>query len=80
MQTPVSREAGADSSEYSAFMMALHFKDHEAERLDRVAGRRSGPALTDVIAAIAARCAAVPALDDRRPDDILGYDEHGLPA
>ena len=25
------------------------------------------------------RCAALPVLDDRHPDDIVGYDEHGLP-
>lgn len=28
---------------------------------------------------IAAHCAALPVLDDRTPDQILGYDEHGLP-
>jgi antitoxin VapB len=28
---------------------------------------------------IGERCAKLPVLDDRTPDEILGYDEHGLP-
>lgn len=28
---------------------------------------------------IAKRCAALPVLDGRSPDEILGYDENGLP-
>ena len=31
------------------------------------------------ISAIALRCAALPVLDDRSDDEILGYDQHGLP-
>jgi antitoxin VapB len=37
-------------------------------------------ALADELNAIALRCAALPVLDDRPEDEILGYDEHGLPA
>jgi hypothetical protein len=29
---------------------------------------------------IAQRAAALPVLDPRSPDEILGYDEHGLPS
>jgi antitoxin VapB len=29
--------------------------------------------------AISDRCAALPVMDDRTPDQIIGYDEHGLP-
>jgi antitoxin VapB len=28
---------------------------------------------------IGRHCAALPLLDERSPDEILGYDEHGLP-
>jgi antitoxin VapB len=28
---------------------------------------------------IGERCSKLPVLDDRSPDEILGYDEHGLP-
>ena len=30
--------------------------------------------------AISERISALPPLDDRSPDEILGYDEHGLPS
>jgi antitoxin VapB len=32
------------------------------------------------IMAIARKVAAMPVLDDRSPDEILGYDENGLPS
>lgn len=36
------------------------------------------PGLADELMAIGKRCAALPVLDDRPEDEILGYDEHGL--
>jgi antitoxin VapB len=49
------------------------------ERLRRV-GRRSRKAvLLEDLADIRRRWSALPVLDDRRSEDILGYDEHGLP-
>ncbi len=49
-----------------------------SERLDRRAGRPSRQ-LADELDRIALRCAALPLLDTRSDDEILGYDEHGLP-
>ena len=49
------------------------------ERLRREQGRRRGPRLRDEIRAIRRRCAALPVSDHRSPDQILGYDEKGLP-
>ena len=46
-------------------------------------GRLSPTTAEERIAAmrrIAARVAKLPVLDDRSPDEILGYDESGLPA
>jgi antitoxin VapB len=48
------------------------------ERLKRLAQRRPRR-LADELDEIAKRCAALPARDGRTPDEILGYDEHGLP-
>lgn len=48
------------------------------ERLSRV--RHSGRSLKDDILEIGSRCAALPVLDPRSPDEILGYDENGLPS
>lgn len=50
------------------------------DRLTRVQRERSGHSRADRLDEIALQCASLPVLDDRSPDDILGYDEHGLPA
>lgn len=49
------------------------------ERLARQAGHRAVPQLRDELLAIGRRCAALPDLDRRSADEILGYDELGLP-
>jgi len=55
---------------------------HQAarERLARVRRSRSGRSIKDEILEIGRRCAALPVLDPRSPDELLGYDEHGLPS
>ena len=51
-----------------------------AERLEREARKRGTPEdLADRLDRIALECASLPVLDDRSPEEILGYDEHGLP-
>ena len=35
--------------------------------------------LVDEVMDIGRHCAALPLLDARSPDEIIGYDEHGLP-
>lgn len=50
------------------------------ERLQRVEGRAAAPRLREELRAIRKRCARLPVLDSRSPDDVLGYDEHGLPS
>jgi antitoxin VapB len=35
--------------------------------------------LVDEVMDIGRHCAALPLLDPRSPDEIIGYDEHGLP-
>lgn len=49
------------------------------ERLARVTGVRTGRALADELDEIALRCAALPVLDQRPEEEILGYDDAGLP-
>ncbi|MHB1526052.1 MAG: type II toxin-antitoxin system VapB family antitoxin [Candidatus Dormibacteria bacterium] len=51
-----------------------------SERLERVRGLRRGQGLAAELTTIARRCAALPVLDARPEEEILGYDEHGLPA
>lgn len=50
------------------------------ERLDRLRSHRCGRSLAEELDEIALRCAALPVIDERTEQEILGYDEHGLPA
>ncbi|MBV8121813.1 MAG: type II toxin-antitoxin system VapB family antitoxin [Alphaproteobacteria bacterium] len=51
-----------------------------AERLERERLRRGRPraALAEELDKIARHCAALPDLDTRSPDEIIGYDENGM--
>ncbi len=49
------------------------------ERLERVEGRRSPADKLTLARAALRRVDALPVLDARTPDEILDYDEHGLP-
>lgn len=48
------------------------------ERLRRTRGAAGRDDLADEIMAICRRCAALPTLDNRSPEEIIGYDEQGL--
>src|SRR5205814_9496808 len=50
------------------------------ERLQRVRRDRGGRSVRDELLAIGAHCSALPDLDTRSADELLGYDEHGLPS
>jgi len=49
------------------------------EQLKRETGRSQVRGLADELRAISDRCAALPDLDLRTPEDILDFDERGLP-
>ena len=49
------------------------------DRLARLRRERSQRRLVDEHDEIALHCARLPVQDSRTPDEILGYDEHGLP-
>ena len=49
------------------------------ERLERTRARDADE-LRRRLDRLRAELAALPVLDDRTPDEIIGYDEHGLPA
>jgi antitoxin VapB len=50
--------------------------EERLHRVRRTSGRRN---LAAELLTIGQRCAALPDLDSRSPEDIIGYDEHGLP-
>ncbi|MGH7898241.1 MAG: type II toxin-antitoxin system VapB family antitoxin [Candidatus Binatia bacterium] len=49
------------------------------DRLSRLRRERSRRRLADELDEIALHCAALPVRDERTADEILGYDERGLP-
>ena len=49
------------------------------ERLEREQRKRERAGMAERLLAIGARYAALPDKDTRTPDEILGYDENGLP-
>ena len=71
----LARELAATTGESlsDAIVQALR------ERLAREHRRRQVPRLRDQLRAIRQRCAALPVLDSRSPEEILGYDELGVP-
>jgi len=50
------------------------------DRLERLRRRRSGRRLAEELDEIALHCASLPVLDARGVEEILGYDEQGLPS
>jgi antitoxin VapB len=50
------------------------------ERLENLKRRRSRKRLADELDEIACHCASLPVLDKRNNDEIIGYDEKGMPA
>jgi len=50
------------------------------EQLVRETGRSNVSGFRDDLRAISDRCGALPDLDLRSPEEIIGFDEHGLPS
>ena len=65
----VAREAGENITQ--AVVHALE------ERLLRLKGRRTEPDTFQTIMEISRRCSALPDVDRRTPERIMGYDEQG---
>jgi antitoxin VapB len=71
----LARELAAATGESvtDAVLVALR------ERLSRERAKAPSPDLRDRLRAIRKRLAELPVLDDRSPEEIVGYDDHGLP-
>jgi antitoxin VapB len=66
----LARESGATVT--SSVIDALE------QALRRVRGRKTAPSIRDAILEASERCAALPDLDTRTPEEILGYDQRGV--
>jgi antitoxin VapB len=68
----VARETGETMTQ--AVIHALE------ERLERLTGRRRGRDLVETILQISEHCSSLPDLDPRSAEEILDYDDHGVPS
>lgn len=71
----LARELAARTGESLTDAVINALKD----RLRREQGRTRGPRLLDEIRDIRRRCAALDVLDRRSAEEILGYDDTGIP-
>ena len=74
----LAREIAAKTGESltGAIQKAL---EERLERLARLQNHRRSQALASQLDDILRRVDQMPDLDSRTPDEIIGYDEHGLP-
>ena len=79
IKDPEADRLARELSEATGESLTRAIREALRERLDRVRAGRRGRRLVDELDDIADRCSRLPVLDDRTPEDILGYDEHGLP-
>jgi len=72
----LAREVAAKTGESltAAIQKALE------ERLERLQHQRRSQILASQLQEILRRVDQLPVLDSRTPDEILGYDDHGLPS
>ena len=81
--TPFDRAEVLDSNEAVSVFMEEAFKTEDAGYIAHalsVVARAKDPNLARDLKEIANCYAALPILDDRTDDEILGYDENGLPS
>jgi antitoxin VapB len=71
LATPSARRT--EMRVYDAILKALR------EQLQREAARARPTGLAAEILEIGNRCAALPDLDQRTPEEIIGFDEFGIP-
>jgi antitoxin VapB len=76
---PDSRRLAEDLAALTGETVDQAVREALRERLDRERRRRGRADVADSLMAIGRRCAARPVRDPRPLDDLLGYDEDGLP-
>lgn len=79
IKDPETDKLARELSEATGESLTRAIREALRERLDRVRAGRRGRRLVDELDDIADRCSRLPVRDDRTPEEILGYDEHGLP-
>jgi antitoxin VapB len=79
IKDPVTEKTVRDLAAATGESVTAAVRHAAEERLDRVRRGREGRDLAADLLDIGARCAALPDRDVRTADEILGYDDRGLP-
>jgi antitoxin VapB len=78
IRNPKAEQLAREIAAISGENMTLATITALEERLQRLRGRRMAPDIAQEIKSIAQRCRKLPDLDQRLPDQILGYEEDGI--
>lgn len=79
IRNPETERLAADLAEQTGESKTEAVTRALRERLARLRRDRQGQSLADELEAIARHCAELPVIDPRAPEEILGYDDRGLP-
>ena len=79
IEDPATEKAVRELAELTGDAISVAVRRAVEERLQRVRRRRSGRGMAEELMEIGRRCASLPDLDTRSAEEILGYDESGLP-
>jgi antitoxin VapB len=79
IKDPITEKLVRDLAAATGESVTAAVRKAAEERLVRVRRDRAGRSLAAELLAIGARCSALPDLDSRSADEILGYDANGLP-
>ncbi|HVY94872.1 MAG TPA: type II toxin-antitoxin system VapB family antitoxin [Bryobacteraceae bacterium] len=77
LKDPVAHDLAKRLAEVTGRSMTAAVIYALSEQLRREEGRHSTQPLAEELLEIGRRCAALPDLDKRTPDEILGYNEFG---
>jgi antitoxin VapB len=79
IKDPVTEQLARDLARRTGESITMATRHAIEERLRRISDHSSDALLAEDLAAIRRRWAGLPVLDKRSADDIIGYDENGLP-
>ena len=79
IKDPVTERLAHELAQRTGETVAAATRRAIEERLKRVGAGTIDQPLLDDLEAIRHQWNRLPILDDRSPDDVLGYDENGLP-
>ncbi|MCO5316340.1 MAG: type II toxin-antitoxin system VapB family antitoxin [Solirubrobacterales bacterium] len=79
IKDPTTDRLARELSELTGESITVAVGTAVRDRLERLSGGVPSEQRYERMRAIADRLQAMPVLDDRSADEIVGYDEHGLP-